>query len=215
MMTREAVKLDRLEDGLDALRRGNFVIVIDDEDRENEGDLIASAAHMTKEKMAFMIRYTTGIICCPMSASRASALELPPMVKRNTDAKQTAFTVSTDYMHGGVSTGVSAADRAVTCLALAGVMDAGPADFSRPGHVFPLVAKAGGVLERAGHTEAAVDLLKLVGHDDPVGVIGEIVLDNGDMARYKDLFKFSRDHGDIPLISIRDLAEYLSRGPAH
>lgn len=186
-----------------ALAAGRMVIVTDDADRENEGDLILPAATVTADQVAFVVRHTTGIVCAPMPGSRADALNLPLMVEDNTDAHGTAFTITVDHRDSG--TGVAAADRAATLRALA---DPGtrPADLRRPGHVFPLRARDGGVLVRAGHTEAAVDLLRLAGHD-PVGVIGEIVAPDGTMARGDALRAFASEH-DLPVLAIADLVRY-------
>jgi 3,4-dihydroxy 2-butanone 4-phosphate synthase / GTP cyclohydrolase II len=186
-----------------ALAAGRMVIVTDDADREDEGDLVMSAATVTAEQVAFVVRHTTGILCAPMPRSRADALGLPPMVEDNTDAHGTAFTVTVDHRDSG--TGVSAADRATTLRALADPA-LRPDDLRRPGHVFPLRARDGGVLVRAGHTEAAVDLLRLAGRD-PVGVIGEIVAPDGAMARGPALREFAAEH-DLPMIAIADLVRY-------
>lgn len=166
---------------------GRMVIVVDDADREDEGDLIVAAELMTTETMAFLVRNTTGIVCAPMPAARAAALQLPLMVSDNTDSHGTAFTVTVDAAATG--TGVSAADRALTVRALADGATA-PASLKRPGHVFPLVAREGGVVVRAGHTEAAVDLTTLAGLSG-VGVIGEIVDEDGSMRRGASLQDFA------------------------
>jgi 3,4-dihydroxy 2-butanone 4-phosphate synthase/GTP cyclohydrolase II len=192
-----------VQTALHRLARGEPIVVIDDPHRENEGDLVASAAHITAQTMAFFVRHTTGIICAPMSAARAEELRLPDMVADNTEAHATAFTVSVDHLD--TTTGVSATDRATTVRALAD-----PAtDWSqlrRPGHVFPLRARPGGVLTRAGHTEAAVDLMTLAGLA-PIGVIGEIVNDDGEMARGHSLTQFAARH-DLPILSIAELIQY-------
>jgi 3,4-dihydroxy 2-butanone 4-phosphate synthase / GTP cyclohydrolase II len=186
-----------------ALAEGRMVVVVDDADRENEGDLVVAAELVTAEQMAFMVRQGTGIVCTPMSAERADELRLPPMVADNTDAHGTAFTVSVD--HGTTGTGVSAADRATTARALA---DPGtqPGELRRPGHVFPLRARDGGVLVRAGHTEAAVDLTQLGGLSG-VGVITEITADDGTMPSGASVADFAREHG-LPLLAIADLVRY-------
>jgi 3,4-dihydroxy 2-butanone 4-phosphate synthase/GTP cyclohydrolase II len=186
-----------------ALAKGRMVIVTDDADRENEGDLILPAATVTAEQVAFVVRHTTGIVCAPMSGARADALALPQMVTDNSDAHGTAFTITVDHVDAG--TGVSAADRAITLRALA-EQATRPEDLRRPGHIFPLRARDGGVLVRAGHTEAAVDLLRLAGQD-PVGVIGEIVAEDGSMARGATLREFAREH-DLPILAIADLVCY-------
>jgi len=180
-----------------------MVVVVDDADREDEGDLIVAAEHITTEPMAFLVRHTTGILCAPMSASRAAALQLPPMVHDNSDAHGTAFTVSVDHLT--TSTGVSAADRTTTVHALADASTAA-AQLRRPGHVFPLVARTGGVLVRAGHTEAAVDLTGMAGLSG-VGVIGEIVDDDGSMRRGASLTAFAAAH-DLPVLAIADLVRH-------
>jgi 3,4-dihydroxy 2-butanone 4-phosphate synthase/GTP cyclohydrolase II len=188
-----------------SLSLGRMVVVVDDADRENEGDLVMAAQYVTDADMAFLVRHTTGIICTPMPGERLDSLRLPQMVTDNTEAHATAFTVSVD--HFTTSTGVSAADRARTVNALADPNTVA-SDLRRPGHVFPLRYREGGVLRRAGHTEAAVDLLRLAGLDD-VGVIGEIVGPDGDMARGEMLHSFAAQHG-LPVLSIADLVRYRS-----
>ncbi|GAA4702317.1 bifunctional 3,4-dihydroxy-2-butanone-4-phosphate synthase/GTP cyclohydrolase II [Pseudonocardia yuanmonensis] len=185
------------------LAAGGMVIVTDDPDREDEGDLVLPAATATPEQVAFLVRHTTGILCAPMPGVRADALRLPPMVLNNEDTHGTAFTVTVDHVSAG--TGVSAADRATTLRALAHPATT-PAELRRPGHVFPLRAREGGVLARAGHTEAAVDLLRLAGRE-PVGVIGEIVAPDGSMARGADLRALATEHG-IPMLAIADLVRH-------
>lgn len=192
---------------LDAMREGRFVIVIDDADRENEGDLIMAAELATAEKMAFLIRHTGGVVCLPLGNAVADQLQLPPMVEQNTSRFGTPFTISIDAAHG-VATGVSAADRAKTaCAAINPV--ARPEDLRRPGHVFPLRARNEGVLVRAGHTEAAVDLCILAGLR-PGGVLSELMHDDGTMMRLPAIHAFSREH-DIPVISIADLIAWRCR----
>jgi 3,4-dihydroxy 2-butanone 4-phosphate synthase/GTP cyclohydrolase II len=186
-----------------ALAAGGMVVVVDDADREDEGDLVLAAELVTEEQMAFLVRHTTGIVCTPMPADRAAALRLPQMVTDNTDAHGTAFTVTVDSIDTG--TGVSAADRATTVHALA-AGGTRPEQLRRPGHVFPLVARAGGVLVRAGHTEAAVDLTTLAGLSG-VGVIGEIVDEDGSMRRGASLTAFAAEHG-LPVLAIADLVRY-------
>ena len=190
-----------------AFARGEFLVVVDDEDRENEGDLIIAADAMTSEKMTFMIRQTSGVICAPMSEERADDLDLPLMVVHNTESMRTAFTVSVDLIEG-TATGISAHDRSITVNALA---DSGRVrgEFARPGHVFPLRARSGGVLKRAGHTEAGVDLCALA-ERELVGVLCEIVNDDGSMARLPELVEFAEEHG-LLLISIADLIRYRRR----
>jgi 3,4-dihydroxy 2-butanone 4-phosphate synthase/GTP cyclohydrolase II len=186
-----AAALSSIEELVAELRAGRMVVVVDDEDRENEGDLIMAAEHATPEAVAFMIRHTSGIICVPMEEERLAALELPQMVPANSESQRTAFTVSVD-LRTGTTTGVSSADRVATIRALADGRSA-PADFARPGHIFPLRARAGGVLVRAGHTEAAVDLCRLAGLT-PVGVLCEIMNDDGTMARRPQLEEFAHRH---------------------
>jgi 3,4-dihydroxy 2-butanone 4-phosphate synthase/GTP cyclohydrolase II len=187
-----------------AFRRGEPVLVVDDEDRENEGDLVAAAELMTPELMAFIVRHTGGVVCVAMDAGRLETLRLPQMVEDSEDPKGTAFTVSVD-LRSGISTGISAADRAATVRALADPACTAE-DFVRPGHVFPLRARPGGVLERSGHTEAAVDLARLAGLRT-VSVISEVVNDDGSMARRAGLRRFAVQH-DLHLISVADLARH-------
>ena len=186
------------------IREGRIVIVVDDADRENEGDLIMAAEKVTPEAIAFIVRHSSGVICAPLVGERLDELHIPLMVATNTDHQRTAFTVSVDARQG-VTTGISAADRATTIRAM---IDArtGPEDISRPGHIFPLRYREGGVLKRAGHTEAAVDLARLAGLY-PAGVLCETVNDDGTMARLPDLVRFSEIHG-LKIISIADLIQY-------
>jgi 3,4-dihydroxy 2-butanone 4-phosphate synthase/GTP cyclohydrolase II len=200
----------KIEHALTAIRSGEFVIVVDDAGRENEGDLIISAQCATPEATAFMVRYTSGLICVALAPERVDALELPLMVEANSEAQGTAFTVSVDLKHG-TSTGISAADRSATIRALAEPAR-GPADFARPGHVFPLRYTAGGVLQRPGHTEAAVDLARLAGHP-PAGALCEIVNDDGSMARLPELRSFAAQHGFL-VVNIADLIAYRLRTEA-
>ncbi|WP_239154293.1 bifunctional 3,4-dihydroxy-2-butanone-4-phosphate synthase/GTP cyclohydrolase II [Amycolatopsis sp. FDAARGOS 1241] len=194
---------EQVQHAVAALAQGRLVVVVDDADRENEGDLVGAARTMTQEQMAFLVRHTTGIVCAPMPGERADALRLRQMVTENTDAHGTAFTVSAD--HVGSGTGVSAADRTTTVRALADPATK-PAELRRPGHIFPLRAREGGVLVRAGHTEAAVDLLAMAGAGD-VGVISELVADDGSMLRGPELEEFAARH-DLPLLRIADLVRY-------
>ena len=207
-VTAAAPGLDPVEDAVRALAAGRPVLVVDNEDRENEGDIIFAAQHATPALMGWTIRYSSGVICVPLSGERADALKLPPMVSVNEDAKGTAYTVSCDAAVG-VSTGISATDRALTARILADP-GAGPASVTRPGHIFPLRAVEGGVRDRPGHTEAAVDLCRLAGLE-PVGVIAEVVYDDGEMMRLDGLRTFAAEHG-CPLISIEDLVAYLEAG---
>ena len=199
--------LATIEEAIEAYARGEFLVVVDDEDRENEGDLIIAADAMTMEKMNFMIRYTSGVICAPMSDERADQLDLSLMVVENTESMKTAFTVSVDLI-GGTTTGISAADRSATVKALADLDRIGT-DFARPGHIFPLRARKGGVLKRAGHTEAAVDLCAMAGRP-PVGVLSEIANEDGTMARVPELEKFAEEH-NLLFITIADLIRYRRR----
>ncbi|OUV78825.1 MAG: bifunctional 3,4-dihydroxy-2-butanone-4-phosphate synthase/GTP cyclohydrolase II [Acidimicrobiaceae bacterium TMED130] len=200
-------ELNTIREAIDAIAAGQFVVVVDDEDRENEGDLIIAAESVTAEDMAFMVKYTSGVVCCAITNERADALHLPLMVANNTEAMGTAFTISVDVAEG-TSTGISASDRSLTCKALANGHVAA-SGFARPGHVFPLRARAGGVLKRAGHTEAAVDLATMAGLA-PAGVLCEIVSDDGTMARLPELIEFAQTHG-IPIISIADMIRYRNR----
>ena len=197
----------RVEAALDAMKRGGMVVVIDDHDREGEGDIIAAASTVTPEQMAFIVRHTSGIVCAPITGERAQKLRLDPMVAVNDSAHTTAFTVSIDFKHG-TTTGISADDRTATVRALANG-NVGAEDFSRPGHIFPLIARRGGVLMRSGHTEAAVDLCKLAELPD-VGVICELVNDDGTVTRGKQVADFAQTH-DLPLISVADLIAYRQR----
>ncbi|MCM3925208.1 bifunctional 3,4-dihydroxy-2-butanone-4-phosphate synthase/GTP cyclohydrolase II [Frankia sp. AiPs1] len=196
-----------IEDAIVEIAAGRPLVVVDDADRENEGDLIFAAEAATPELVAFMTRYTSGVICVPMDAVDTDRLELDQMVPHNTERMGTAFTITVDAREG-VSTGISAADRARTIRLLADP-DTVPGDLSRPGHIFPLQAKDGGVLRRPGHTEAAVDLARLAGLR-PAGTICEIVNDDGTMARLPELAAFAREHG-LLLISIADLIAYRRR----
>jgi 3,4-dihydroxy 2-butanone 4-phosphate synthase/GTP cyclohydrolase II len=200
-------KLDSVEEAIKAIAIGEMVVVVDDDDRENEGDLIGAAAKITPEQMAFMVRHTSGIVCTPITAEDARRLKLDPMVALNDAPMGTAFTVTIDYKEG-LTTGISAKERAATCHALAnGNVVAG--DFVRPGHIFPLVAKSGGVLMRSGHTEAAVDLVRLAGLH-PAGVISELVNDDGSVKRGPQVLAFAREFG-LKIISVADLIAYRQR----
>jgi 3,4-dihydroxy 2-butanone 4-phosphate synthase/GTP cyclohydrolase II len=197
-----------IEDAIAAISRGDMVVVVDDEDRENEGDLIMAAEAATPERIAFFLAHTSGVICVPLLPERADELDLPLMVTANTEAQRTAFTVSVDHRHG-TTTGISAADRATTIAALIDPATR-PTDLNRPGHIFPLRYRPGGVLKRAGHTEATVDLARAAGKA-PAGVLCEIVTeDKSEMARLPDLERFAKTYG-LPLISIADLIRYRRR----
>jgi 3,4-dihydroxy 2-butanone 4-phosphate synthase/GTP cyclohydrolase II len=197
-----------VEDAIAAVGRGEIVVVVDDEDRENEGDLIMAADAVTPEKIAFFIAHTSGLICAPLTPERVDHLELPLMVSTNTEIQRTAFTVTVDYRHG-TTTGISASDRATTIKALADPQTR-PSDLNRPGHILPLRYRVGGVLKRAGHTEAAVDLARAAGMS-PAGVLCEVVSeDKSTMARLPELEAFSEKYG-LHLISIADLIRYRRR----
>jgi 3,4-dihydroxy 2-butanone 4-phosphate synthase/GTP cyclohydrolase II len=202
-----APQLASIEQALAAIASGGMVLVVDDEDRENEGDIIMAAEFATPQAMAFMVRWTSGVLCVALPPERLDALHLSLMVDRNEDAMGTAFTVTVDYRHG-TTTGISAADRALTVRALVDP-DSKAADFHRPGHVFPLRAVPDGVLRRPGHTEAAVDLTRLAGLQ-PGGVLAEVVNEDGTMARLPQLVEFAAVHG-LPLITIRDLIAFRRR----
>ena len=193
-----------IPEAIEDVRAGRLVIVVDDADRENEGDLIMAAEKVTAEAIAFFVRHTSGVICMPVLGSRLDELQVPLMVSANTDHQRTAFTVSVDA-RAGVTTGISAADRATTIRTMIDPATR-PEDLSRPGHIFPLRYREGGVLKRAGHTEAAVDLARLAGLY-PAGVLCETVNDDGTMARLPDLVRFAEEHG-LKIISIADLIAY-------
>jgi 3,4-dihydroxy 2-butanone 4-phosphate synthase/GTP cyclohydrolase II len=196
--------LDPIEDIVAATKAGQIVILMDDEDRENEGDLIMAAEKVTPEAIAFFVRHTSGIICAPMTRERLEQLRLPQMVPDNTEAHRTAFTVSVDYKHG-TTTGISAHDRAKTIRALADPASK-PEDFARPGHIFPLRCAEGGVLTRAGHTEASVDLARMAGLSH-AAIICEVVNDDGTMKRGPELIAFAREH-KLKIGTIADLIRY-------
>ncbi len=197
----------KIVEAIRAFENGEIVVVMDDDDRENEGDLIVAAVHCTAEKMAFIVRHTSGIVCAPMTGEEANRLNLNPMVSNNDDPHATAFTVSVDYKHG-TTTGISADDRTSTVRGLANP-NSGAQDFSRPGHIFPLVAKEGGVLMRSGHTEAAVDLCKLAELPE-VGVISELVNDDGTVMRGPQVTQFAETN-DLKMVSVADLISYRQR----
>ncbi len=197
--------LTPVEEAVDAIARGEIIVVVDDEDRENEGDLVMAAEHVTPEKVAFFLHHTSGFICAPITTERAGELDLRPMVEHNTESMRTAFLVSVDYRHG-TSTGISAFDRAATVQAMVDPTTR-PGDLARPGHVLPLEARPGGVLKRAGHTEATVDLARMAGLY-PAGILCEIVDDKKmGMARVPELRRFAVEH-DLPMISIAELIRY-------
>src|SRR5215471_348912 len=204
--TRSCMKIDfdPIDELLDELRQGHIVIVTDDANRENEGDLILAAEKATPERINFMIRHTSGVLCVPMEGQDLDRLQLPLMTIRNTESMRTAYTISVDAKEG-VSTGISAADRSRTIRLLANPNTAAE-DLVRPGHVFPLRYREGGVLKRAGHTEAAVDLARLAGLR-PAGVLAEVVNEDGSMARGPDLVRFAAEHG-LLIVSIAQLVRY-------
>ncbi|WP_019420076.1 bifunctional 3,4-dihydroxy-2-butanone-4-phosphate synthase/GTP cyclohydrolase II [Paenibacillus sp. OSY-SE] len=199
----EIIHFDSIEDAIYDLMQGKVIVVVDDEDRENEGDFLALADKATPEVINFMITEGRGLVCVPITAERAEELELPPMVTHNTDNHGTAFTVSID--HVDTATGISAHERSLTILKMLDPA-AKAHDFRRPGHIFPLIAKSGGVLRRAGHTEAAVDLARMCGAS-PAGVICEVIKEDGTMARLPDLMELKEKHG-LKLICIKDLIHY-------
>lgn len=197
--------ISTIEDAVDAISRGDMVVVVDDQNRENEGDLVFASEDATADKIAFMMNKARGLICVSMAQGRLDELDIPLMVPNNTESMKTAFTVSVDYIPG-TSTGISAADRAATVKALVDPA-VKPDDFARPGHIFPLRAHPNGVLGRAGHTEAAVDLCRLAGKF-PSGVICEVAKDDGTMARLADLEDFAKVHG-LLIVTIEDLISYM------
>ncbi|MGR4843079.1 3,4-dihydroxy-2-butanone-4-phosphate synthase [Rhizobium sp. WSM1274] len=200
----------RIEDAISAIARGEMVVVVDDQDRENEGDIVVAAQAVTPETIAFMMTHARGLVCIAMEGERLDALDIPLMVPNNTESHKTAFTVSVDYLKG-TTTGISAADRAATVRALVDDRTK-PSDFARPGHIFPLRANPRGVLGRPGHTEAAVDLARLAGKT-PAGVICEVANDDGTMSRLPDLILFAKRH-NLLLVTIEDLVAYLERQAA-
>ncbi|TCT15713.1 3,4-dihydroxy 2-butanone 4-phosphate synthase/GTP cyclohydrolase II [Natranaerovirga pectinivora] len=198
-------KFNTIEEAIEDIKEGKMIIVVDDEDRENEGDLLMAAEKATSEAINFMAKYGRGLICVPMEKERVNELDIFPMVSNNTDPKETAFTVSVD--HVDTTTGISAPERALTIQRLVS-KDAKPIEFTKPGHIFPLVAKEGGVLKRAGHTEAGVDLARLAGLY-PAGVICEIMNDDGTMSRVPELMVYAQEH-NLKIITIADLIKYRS-----
>lgn len=199
------IQLNTIEEAIEDIRQGKVIIVVDDEDRENEGDFLAAAEKVTPEMINFMATHGRGLICTPLTESRCKELDLHAMVSNNTDHMETAFTVSVDLKGKGVSTGISASDRALTIQALID-SDTKPFDLARPGHIFPLIAKQGGVLRRTGHTEAAIDFARLAGFK-PAGVIVEIMNEDGTMARLPQLIEVAKKF-DLKLVSIEDLVAY-------
>ena len=204
-MTLPKIQLNTIEEAIEDIRQGKVIIVVDDEDRENEGDFLAAAEKVTPEMINFMATHGRGLICAPLTENRCKELGLHVMVNNNTDPLETAFTVSVDLRGNGVTTGISAADRAKTILALCNP-DTKPHDLARPGHIFPLIAKQGGVLRRTGHTEAAIDFARLAGFKS-AGVIVEIMNEDGSMARLPQLVEVAKKF-DLKLVSIEDLVAY-------
>ena len=199
------IQLNTIEEAIEDIRQGKMIIVVDDEDRENEGDFLAAADKVTPEMINFMATHGKGLICVPLTESRCKELELHTMVTNNTDNMETAFTVSVDLKGNGVTTGISAADRAKTIEALVNP-NTKPYELGRPGHIFPLIARQGGVLRRTGHTEAAIDFARLAGYSS-AGVICEIMNDDGSMARLPELVEVAKKF-DLKLVSIEDLVAY-------
>ena len=204
-MSTDKIKLNTIEEAIEDIRNGKIIIVVDDEDRENEGDFLCAAEKITPEMINFMATHGRGLICAPLTENRCRELDLKSMVSNNTDHLETAFTVSVDLKGNGVTTGISASDRAKTVLAL---IDGNTKafDLARPGHIFPLIAKQGGVLRRTGHTEAAIDFARLAGYK-PAGVICEIMNEDGTMARLPELVEVAKRF-DLKLVSIEDLVAY-------
>ena len=201
----EIFKLDSIHDAIEDIRNGKVIIVVDDENRENEGDFVAAADKVTPEMVNFMAKHGRGLICTPLTETRCKDLQLDMMVRNNTDPMETAFTVSVDLRGHGVTTGISASDRAKTIKALIDP-NTKPFELARPGHIFPLVAKEGGVLRRTGHTEAAIDFARLAGLN-PAGVIVEIMNEDGSMARLPELMSVAKNL-DLKIVSIEDLVAY-------
>ncbi|UTZ28636.1 3,4-dihydroxy-2-butanone-4-phosphate synthase [Vibrio campbellii] len=199
--------ITRVENALIALQEGRGVLLLDDEDRENEGDIIYSVEHLTNDQMALMIRECSGIVCLCLTDAQADKLELPPMVVNNNSANQTAFTVSIEAKQG-VTTGVSAADR-VTTIKTAANPNAKPDDLARPGHVFPLRARPGGVMTRRGHTEGTIDLMQMAGLQ-PAGVLCEVTNPDGTMAKAPEIVAFGRLH-NMPVLTIEDMVAYRTQ----
>ncbi|AOC93690.1 MULTISPECIES: 3,4-dihydroxy-2-butanone-4-phosphate synthase [Flavobacterium] len=204
-MSTTKIQLNTIEEAIEDIRQGKVIIVVDDEDRENEGDFLAAAEKVTPEMINFMATHGRGLICTPLTESRCKELDLRAMVTNNTDHMETAFTVSVDLKGQGVTTGISAADRSKTVQSLVDP-NTKPHDLARPGHIFPLIAKQGGVLRRTGHTEAAIDFARLAGFK-PAGVICEILNEDGTMSRLPELVKVAKKF-DLKLVSIEDLVAY-------
>ena len=201
-------ELNKISEAIDDIKNGKLIIVVDDENRENEGDFICAAEKASPEIINFMAKHGRGLICVPLTEKRSKKLNLNPMVANNTDPMDTAFTISVDLKGNGVSSGISASDRSKTIMALVDSKTKSK-DLARPGHIFPLIAKDGGVLRRTGHTEAAIDFSRLAGFS-PVGVICEIMKEDGSMARLLDLFEIAKKF-DLKIVSIEDLIAYRMR----
>jgi len=204
-MSKNVLKLDSIADAIRDIKHGKIIIVVDDENRENEGDFICAAELVSPEIINFMARHGRGLICMPLTEDRSKELKLNPMVSENTDPMDTAFTISVDLKGNGVSSGISASDRSKTIKAIVDKKTKST-DLARPGHIFPLIAKEGGVLRRTGHTEAAIDFARLAGFT-PAGVICEIMKEDGSMARLKDLFEIAKKF-NLKVVSIEDLIAY-------
>ena len=204
-MKENSIELNTISEGIEAIKNGEVIIVVDDANRENEGDFIAAAEKITPELINFMATHGRGLICTPLTEERCQYLQLSKMVSKNTDPMETAFTVSVDLKGKGVTTGISASDRALTVKALV-EEETSPFDLSRPGHIFPLIAKSGGVLRRTGHTESAIDFARLAGFK-PAGVIVEIMNEDGTMARLPQLLEVAKKF-DLKIVSIEDLVSY-------
>ena len=198
--------LSKIEDAINDIKRGKFVIVVDDENRENEGDLVLAAEKVTANKINYMIRNARGLVCMPITRKRLEQLKIPPMVNHN-NINRCMFSISLDYKNG-TTTGISPADRSTTISALIDEKTK-TEDFAMPGHLFPIFAREGGVLERQGHTEASVDLAKLAGLY-PAAVICEIINDDGSMAKLPHIIEFSKKHNNMKIISIKDLVDYIN-----
>ena len=199
------MELSKIEDAVNDIKRGKFVIVVDDENRENEGDLVLAAEKVTANKINYMIQHARGFVCMPILGVRLNQLKIPPMVNHN-NIHRCMFSISIDYKNG-TTTGISPADRAATISALIDEKIKAE-EFAMPGHLFPIFARKGGVLERQGHTEASIELAKLAGLY-PAAVICEIINDDGTMAKLPDIFEFSKKHNDMKIVSIQDLVDYI------
>jgi 3,4-dihydroxy 2-butanone 4-phosphate synthase/GTP cyclohydrolase II len=201
------MEFNKIEEAVNDIKRGKLVIVVDDESRENEGDLVLAASKVSADKINYMIKHARGLVCMPIVKDKLEKLNIPPMIDHN-EINRCMFSMSVDYKHG-TTTGISPADRAITIKAL--IDDkAKNEDFARPGHLFPIIYKEGGVLVREGHTEASVDLAKLAGLY-PAAVICEVINEDGSMAKLPDLFEFSKKHNDMKIITIKDLIEYIKK----